>query len=392
VGSSPTTFARRKEPCSLIGKALDCSKEELGSNPSIGSMRGRLINQAVSLPRTHFRKRCLSLWIDAKYANLLGSRLDRFKVEKHSPYSAIFRCPICGDSKKNEYKRRGNLFSSRQALWMKCFNCSVSMPFSKFLKRIDPILYSEYVIETFKDGEPHKQTQPTPTVRHGPSLGEDVMDRLQRIGDLSQSHPARVYLEKRLVRSHQFTRVYYTENYAEFVNSLIPEKLSKTLADPRIIFPFRRRDGKTVGFQGRTLEPTGIRYVSVMLEEDTKMFGLDKNNPTKLTYVFEGPIDSLFVDNAIAMAGSDGSLNYSEFSRIVFAYDNEPRNKPIVERMQKTIEKGHSLVIWPEWIQEKDANDMVMAGMSVFNLEKIMAEHTYHGLSASSRLLEWKKV
>ena len=47
-----------------------------------------------------------------------------------------------------------------------------------------------------------------------------------------------------------------------------------------------------------------MRYITIMLDEDSpKVFGLDRVNETEPIYIVEGPFDSLFLDNSIAMAG-----------------------------------------------------------------------------------------
>ena len=120
-----------------------------------------------------------------------------------------------------------------------------------------------------------------------------------------------------------------------------------------------------------------------------KVYGLDKVDKSKTVYVVEGPFDSTFVDNAIAMCGADVSLDSLEIEDLVYVYDNEPRNREICQRIEKVIKAGKKIVIFPSKILEKDINDMVIAGHDV---ESILRSNTYHTLKAQIKFNEWKKL
>ena len=150
------------------------------------------------------------------------------------------------------------------------------------------------------------------------------------------------------------------------------------------------QSGKMIGYQGRTLNKNStLRYITIMLDEDhPKIYGLDRVNKTKTVYVTEGPFDSHFITNAIAMCGSDVDLSSYDY-RFIFVFDNEPRNREIVTRIETTIKRGNEVVIFPKGIKEKDLNDMVLAGHNVQNL---VESNVYQGLQATIKLNEWKKV
>ena len=127
-----------------------------------------------------------------------------------------------------------------------------------------------------------------------------------------------------------------------------------------------------------------------MLDESRpKLYGLDDVNSSKSVYVVEGPIDSMFVNNCIAMAGSDVRLPYKN---VVMIYDNEPRSREIVKKIEKSIDMGRKVVVWPSKIQYKDINDMIMNGYSKADIDLILSENTHEGLSAKMALSVWKKV
>ena len=144
------------------------------------------------------------------------------------------------------------------------------------------------------------------------------------------------------------------------------------------------------GFQGRSISPNEkLRYITIMLDESKpKIYGLDTVNSTEDVYVTEGPFDSHFLSNAIAMCGSDVDLSTFDY-QLVYTYDNEPRSREIVAKIKASISSGAKVVIFPKSIKEKDLNDMVLAGHDV---QSLVESNTYSGLEAQLKLNEWKRV
>jgi len=150
------------------------------------------------------------------------------------------------------------------------------------------------------------------------------------------------------------------------------------------------KQNNLIGFQGRSLVPNSVKYITVMLDEEApKIYGLDSINEELPIYVVEGPFDSTFVSNSVALCGSDGDVRCIEGSDIIFVYDNEPRNREIVNRIDKCISRGESVIIWPNGIIEKDINDMVLAGHDIMN---VLKSNTYSGLEAKVKFNNWKKI
>lgn len=339
-----------------------------------------------------------ALWIDIKYTNLLAAKLDRFKIKKYSPYIAQCRCPICGDSKKNAFKARGFFFQKQQSIIYRCHNCGAGRTVKSFLEQIAPEYYSDYVAESYLEKErenPRPKLEPAPpviAVQPHLRLGSPLK-KLKKISQLSWNHPAKQYVVSRGIPNEQHARLFYCSKFATWTNSMIPDKLELKHDIPRLIIPFLDVDGRMFGYQGRSFDPNDkVRYISIMLEDHLKVFGLDKVDFNKKYYITEGPIDSMFLPNAIAMAGSD--MNNPEFlnSNTVFVYDNEPRNKDIVKRIGAAINKGFNVCIWPESLKHKDINDMIMSGLSEKNIVDIIDSNTYNGLTAMLKFTEWKKT
>lgn len=329
-------------------------------------------------------------FIDIKYINLVSSQLQLFSKKKSDLFN--FRCPYCGDSKKYKNRARGYLFKKKNDFVYKCHNCGVGRTFTNFLKDHNQLLYDQYVLERYREGLTGKRSQ-TPNPQWNFQEPKFVSKpknslNLDKISELNTTHPAREYLENRKIKDLEI--FYYCPKFKEWTNSQVKTFETLRKDSPRIIIPLKDEQGNLFGYQGRSLSPKAkIRYITVMLDESKpKVFGLDRIKTDEIVYVTEGPFDSTFLSNSIAMCGSDVDLSSFNY-QFVYVFDNEPRNREIVSRIEKVIDSGGSVVIFPKNIVEKDINDMVMAGHDV---QSMVESNTYHGLEAKLKLSEWKKV
>ena len=317
--------------------------------------------------------------IDSKYIGLVSSRLGNFKRVKSDLYN--FRCPICGDSKKNKTKTRGYLYTIKADVNFRCHNCGASMTFSNFLKEIDPVVHKQYVFERFKQGSTGRGTVVEEPVFkfEAPTFKSSIDLPLASTVDVS-----RIYLEKRKLDP---TKFYYAERFVEYVNS---HKQSMDVKEhPRIIIPLYY-EKNLVGVQGRTLNSNSVKYITtIFYDEAPKIYGLDNIRRDAPVFVTEGPFDSTFLLNSIAMCGADGDVGKWGVSTPVWVYDNEPRSKEITTRISDTIDRGDNVVIWPNQIKEKDINDMVLAGHDV---QSIVESNVYNGLKAKLQFNTWKRI
>ena len=327
-------------------------------------------------------------YLDVKYINLISPRLNLFSRKKADLFN--FRCPYCGDSQKRRNKARGYLFKIKNNFTYKCHNCGVGRSLANFLRDQDTHLYDQYIMEKFKEGSTGKGTKtPNPKFTFTePKFVTKKVD-LEKISDLNISHPARVYLEQRGIKDLDY--FYYCPKFKEWTNK--QKKTFDTLRQdsPRIIIPFKDKEGNLFGYQGRSLAPKAkIRYITIMLEEEQpKIFGQDRINTDESIYIVEGPFDSTFIKNSVAMAGSDADIRSFNWSDHIWIFDNEPRNREIVARISKSIDRGDKVVIWPKNIQQKDINDMHLAGHDV---QTLVESNVYQGLTATLKFNDWKKV
>lgn len=342
--------------------------------------------------------------IDLKYASFLASRVENFKIKSYTPYRANFRCPICGDSQKSKQKARGWVLEKDNSALYYCHNCGASLSLGNFLKTVDLGLYNDYVVDIAlekgygrKKEEETKPLKPLETlIKKQPKFrksGSPLL-KIKKIGSLKADHPARKYLESRLIPTNQHHRLYYASKFNAWTNSLVPDKLNEKYDKPRLVIPFIDKDGNVFGYTGRAFDKESLRYVTIMLDENMpKIFGLDKVDFTHKYYVVEGGLDSLFLNNAVAMAGADGNTRgLQNTENAVFVFDNEPRNKEIVARMEKCFSRGYKVCIWPEHLTSKDINDMILSGLNSPQIQMIIDQNTFHGLQGKLKLSYWRKV
>jgi hypothetical protein len=258
------------------------------------------------------------------------------------------------------------------------------------LKDHAPHVYDEYVMERYKEGTIGKNV-PKPDLTqfvHTPKFEKRTVD-LEPLSCLNNFHVAKKYILDRGIPENKLDRLYYCPNFMEWSNTQKQTFPDTTNDEARIIIPLNDTDGNLIGFQGRSLSPNAkMRYITVMLDENApKLYGLDHINKNETIYIVEGPLDSFFLENSVAMCGSDVDIRTLGWSDYIWVYDNEPRSRQITDKISKSIDAGDAVVIWPSTIKQKDLNDMVNAGV---NVKSVIQSNVYRGLEAKLQLSNWK--
>lgn len=341
----------------------------------------------------------MSSWIDKKYISIFGSSARNFKWK--SSTLANCSCPLCGDSTSNKFKARLYFVEKNNRYNIFCHNCGASLSFSNFLKTVNPALYDDYAKELFVENIQNK----SPTENKLPIFEvpkflqhDSVLSSLKRISQLRENHPAKKYVEYRKIPSNQHYKLFYTPKFRHWINSIIPNKFQRIDTDePRLIIPFLDKDKHVFAVQGRAFGNVDPKYYTIKFETTSpKIYGLDTINFDSEYYIVEGPIDSLFINNCLAMAGSDIQINESFLPNIninaVLIYDNEPRSIQIISKIEKSLQKGLRVVIWPENLKFKDINDMILSGMTISDIRFVIKTNIYSGLAGTLQLQKWRKV
>ena len=349
----------------------------------------------------------MSVFIDRKYLLLVSSKLRNFKDKGNDLYN--FSCNFCGDSTTNKTKARGYVFRKADSYFYMCHNCQVSMGFAKFLRETEPGQYKSYLLERY--GETSKNpTQPRESNNvvlfgqspHQKFSDKHVLKNLDSIDKLNKNHSAREYIQNRLVPEVFWKDIYYAENFKTFMDENFHDH-GKDLIDndPRLVLFYRNRSGTITNVAGRSLvkDDPRLRYITVKVSEEKKVFGLERLDLKKPIYVVEGQFDSFFLPNCVASGDSNLigtgdyllSLRGSKYN-IVLVYDNEDRNANNIKQMYRAIKEGYAISMFPKNIPYKDINDMVIGGYSPEEIEKIVDDNTFAGLKAELNLTAWRKI
>jgi len=336
----------------------------------------------------------MSLYTDQKYVGLISPRLELFKQVRQNLWNS--RCPICGDSQKNRSKKRLYIYAKKQDLFVKCHNCGFGSNLGNFIKQLDPHLHSQYIVERYKAGETgqRKSKEPEFHFEKPKFKPQPTKINLPSIGKLDKEHFARKYFESRKIPESFKDKVYFAEDFKEWAQSVSKIDYSNLgKEEPRMVIPFFDMEGKLIAAQGRALGKNELRYITVKVEEDSlKIYGLDRWNPEDHTYIVEGPIDSMFLPNCLAVAGGDLLTYNGDKEKTTLIFDNEPRNIHTIKKIMDSISKGWSVVIWSKERKFKDINDLIISGLSTDEILDMINTRTMKGLEADWAAREWRNV
>ena len=324
---------------------------------------------------------------------MIAHRFERFK--RKDDYLFNFRCPICGDSSTKKNKARGYIYKKKNDMFYKCHNCDAGKTFGGLLKDTDPLLHKQYVMERYQAGVTGPRANKEPefnftkpdlqTVKS--SLLDSLMDR---VDTLDPTHMAVEYCMSRKIPKEKWSRLYHIEDISQ-IHQLAPKYKDRIkTTEPRLAIPFLDSTGKMTGLTLRDYGNNPLRYRMVKInEESPTIFGLDvihKEHPVKIV---EGPLDSLFLDNCLACAGSAfGKIKDLGIEEPIVIVDNEPRNEQICKILHNNIKEGHKVVIWPDSMTQKEINDMVLATLDV---EDVIINNEIKDLEGELKLRKERK-
>ena len=322
----------------------------------------------------------MSLYIDLKFIMMLSPRLDKFKKVRDNLFN--FRCPYCGDSEKFRNKARGYFYRKKNDFFYRCHNCAKGTTFGKVLEYIDSMMYKEYIMERYK-GDAPKTEQPEFNFE-APKFKkiDPKLENLIPINKLNTWHPARQFVKSRQLPEEFYSDLYLCPKFFEW------SKIQSQQEHPRLVIPFRDESGEVFAAQGRAFGKEIPKYLTIKFQDKPKIFGLDRVDFAKRYYVVEGPLDSMFLNNCLAVAGAD--FRYLPPGDTTIVLDNEPRSIEIIKQMERLIHQEHELVIWPDTITQKDINDMVLAGVK--DIQQLINNNTFSGLEAKMKLAAWKRI
>jgi hypothetical protein len=345
----------------------------------------------------------MSLFVDCQFVDTISHLLRNFR--RKTDYLYNFSCPICGDSKTKKLKARGYLLRSKgkdgivkDGLFYKCHKCGITLNFPDFLKSLDNQYYKEYILETFKDGVSSKKSKvpkkwPDNKKEQSPAKPM-ILIGCPAIATLGDDHLAKEYIKSRKIPELFWKQIFWCEDFKILVDKLSPDnKYELKDGDKRIILPCLDRQGNIMAIIGRTLEPNAdVRYLIVKAYDDApRIYGMHRlSNTWKRIYLVEGAFDSMFLPNSLAMCGSD-IPNSLPRENVVIVYDNEPTKQETRDKILKTLKNGWKCCIWPNSIEEKDINEMILAGYTSDFIRATIDQNSYNGQLGIIKLTDWKR-
>lgn len=292
-----------------------------------------------------------------KYFNLV---LPRETISRQNSYN--FKCQICGDG-KSKHKKRGYLLLFKDKWIYKCHNCSISMLAEKWLKEYFPILYRQYIIDLIKNDE---------------SKPDDKEVRCSFI------KKEEVYNEEKEVKTFVPILKEKTQLFIDAIDFCISRKIPENVwkrwfvsvsgkYKNRIIIPFYDDKNKIYFYQARALRNQEPKYLCRLGEKEFyNIYNVDKNSPIQVT---EGPVDSLFLSNSIAILGcslsNENFYKIKQLGKIFWLFDFDDAG---LKASNEYITRGESVFLWKKYAKEVglperekfDINDL----MIFFNRER----------------------
>lgn len=330
------------------------------------------------------------LWIDEQFINRISVRLSYFKKVKQNLYNC--RCPICGDSKTQTWKARGYFYvhKNAQVYNYACHNCGASISLSSFLKLIDNSIFDEYILERFKQtpNKPHTLV----VERTQKPLAKAGLSKLMSISQMSDTHPAVQYVTKRKIPTKYWSELFYASKYLSFIAGIEKTTFNADKEHPRLVIPFYDTHGNVTRLSGRAFGKEAPKYrYTIINDEASRIYGIDRVDKNKTVFITEGPLDSLFLDNAVAVGSADYMIPELElYKNRVYVPDNEPRNKSVMTQLSKVVECGYPTVLWDR-DYGKDINEMVERGIEIDEIKRIIQRCTFSGFELSLRFKQWLK-
>lgn len=312
-------------------------------------------------------------------------------IYKRSQKVYNFECPICKEGKSAGKKRRGIYFEESQHFF--CHNCNQSWSVIDWLNKVEGLLYSDILKESAQYSNTlstiDRIKQPPQRSTNTATLPLDCINLTDKQQVQYHQHEPIVQEALQYLRDRRLLTAVNRCKY--FYVTLTDFKYSN-----RLIIPFFDETGQIIFYQARALHEEDEKYGKYIskTDGDRSLFGIDRINPTlDYLFMFEGPIDSMFVVNGLGICGihlSEVQLTqlqkYYLYTKI-WVLDNQLDNQEVINKYKELIETGERVFIWPaEYDQYKDINDICTA----FNIDQIspkfFIKNSYTGAKALEHL------
>lgn len=334
----------------------------------------------------------MTLYVDQSFIGQMSYRLPLFRW--CSPTLANFRCVICGDSARNEFKRRAYFYKnvSGDGFNFQCHNCGASHSLYTFIDIVFPELLKQYKFESFASSGNKKHTVIEEAIPF--KKLEVVFDDVTPVDLLPESHKVvRYLLNERKLPEELLERFLHVEKYVEWLKETTQNPDLHYKEHSRILIPYTTKNDHIYRYVARSYDcDVAAKYLYTDLDLGSSIFNIYHVDPKQQVYVVEGQIDAMILGNqAIALGNAKyDQAGLSEFDDFVIVPDHETRNLNIVSSIEKSINLGMKVCIWPKFYG-KDINDMLKNGLSIDSIKDIIQSNSYQGPLAKLKFNAWRR-
>lgn len=311
------------------------------------------------------------------------------KRPKHRKYQNVFNaeCPVCKEGKSAGRSRRLFYFPNKQYFY--CHNCAKSWKPFEWVKEISGLTVPEILRRNKTKAEDSGGTPIINKPLPPPRLETEIADLPDESVDLTDPRQMDFYKNNKFVKIGleycKKRRLFTAVNSCKKFYVSVGDKIHKN----RLVIPFYDQNGKISCYQTRSLLDNQFpRYLTKYGEKD--LFNVSNINPAiPYVFVFEGPIDSMFVSNGVAIASltptekQENTLRSFLGYNLIYVFDNDKQNGETKRRVEKHIQSGKAVFIWPqEFRAYKDFNE-VCCNLGIDEIPwKFVVKHSAKGAEA----------
>lgn len=282
---------------------------------------------------------------------------------EHKKYENVYNagCPICKEGNSWGVKKRLYYYPESGSFY--CFNCSKSWNALKWICEASDTtpeeIYSEINENVISFDVSKKPSIYSLKKKEIPDLPHDSINLFDDV-------------QRRYYKDNNFFKVAYEYLKSRRLDTAInrSQYLYMSLTDyyhkNRLCIPFKDRSGKVIFYQTRSLDNTNPKYLG-KVGYDKSLYGIDNvDSSLEYIFIFEGPIDSMFVKNGVSAAGLSlnqlqrKQLNEFPFHKKIWVLDNPLFDKTAKEKIKELSSKGEHVFMWNPSMKYKDFNEMAM--------------------------------
>lgn len=272
-----------------------------------------------------------------------------------------FECPICNEGKSRGKKRRGYYIPEQNTIC--CHNCHWKSNPIKWIQEVTNKSFYEIKDENSKFYSSAEYIiERSENITKTSSFSTLPEDSINLYSETEVSYYINNDKVKSVIDYCKKRKLFTARNKPDALYFSLKDKIYKD----SLCFPFFNRQNKIDFFQVREMGiPKGSKYRG-KLNAEKSIFNVNKIDPNfPYIFMFEGPIDSMFVNNGVALAGV--SLTHLQkqmlaefpFHQKIWVLDNQHIDNTAKDITLKLLEQGQDVFIWPKkYSSFKDLNEL----------------------------------